>query len=195
MALRAKSWKEAAERLAVAEGISERARQGAHESYVELVKEAIKHAKPLPESVIAQYLEFSVAANARTRYEKGWKTSFTNKSIAVDNTMQTDRGYKVKCQDGKPITPEQIVEIDQAVAEVESVVDSLQNLFLQTDITIAHTSGKRPFLSGAGGMYHYDERTVTMGTRACNAMVHELGNWLDIESDHFIDIEHLMRIG
>jgi hypothetical protein len=34
-----------------------------------------------------------------------------------------------------------------------------------------------------------------MGTRACNAMAHELGNWLDIESDRLIDIEHLMRIG
>ena len=109
--------------------------------------------------------------------------------------MQTDRGYKVKCQDGKPITPEHIAEIDQAVAEIESVVDSLQDLFLQTDITIAHTSGKHPFLSGAGDMHHYDERTVTMGTRACNAMAHELGNWLDIEFDRFIGIEHLMRIG
>ena len=109
--------------------------------------------------------------------------------------MQTDRGFKVKRQDGKPITPEQIAEINQAVAEVESVVGSLQNLFLQTDITIAHTFGKHPFLSGAGGMDHYDERIVTMGTRAYNAMVHELGNWLDIESDRLIDIEHLMRIG
>ena len=62
MALRARYWKEAAERLAAAEGITEQARQGAHESYVELVKEAIKHGKPVPESVFAQYPEFSVAA-------------------------------------------------------------------------------------------------------------------------------------
>jgi hypothetical protein len=108
----------------------------------------------VPESVIAQYPEFSVAATARARYQKGWRTSVANKSIAIDNTMQTDRGFKVKRQDGKPITPEQIAKINQAVAEVESIVGSLQDLFLQTDITIAHTSGKHPFLSGAGGMYH-----------------------------------------
>ena len=96
MALRARYWKEAAERLAAAEGITEQARQGAHESYVELVKEAIKHGKPVPELAIAQYPEFSVAATARARYQNGWNTSFANKSIAVDNTVQTDRGYKVK---------------------------------------------------------------------------------------------------
>jgi hypothetical protein len=195
LALRARYWKEAAKRLTAAEGITEQARQGAHESYVGLVKEAIKHGKSVPEAVIAQYPEFSVAATARARYQKGWRTSFANKSIAIDNTMQTERGFKVKRQDGKSITPEQITEINQAVAEVESVVGSLQDLFLQTDITIAHTSGKHPFLSGAGGMYHFDEKTVTMGTRACNAMAHELGHWLDIESGCFIGIEHLMRIG
>jgi len=46
LALRARYWKEAAERLAAAEGITEQARQGVHESYVELVKEAIKHGNP-----------------------------------------------------------------------------------------------------------------------------------------------------
>jgi len=175
LALWARYWKEAAERLAAAEGITEQARQGAYEIYVKLVKEAIKHGKPVPEPVIAQYPEFTVAANARARYQKGWKTSFADQSIAVDNTMQTDQGYKVKRQDGK----KQIAEIDQAVAEVESVEGSLQDLFLQTDITIARTSGKHPFLSGAGGMYHYNEKTVTMGTHPCNAMAHELGVWLD----------------
>jgi hypothetical protein len=195
LTIRARYWKEAAERLAAADGITEQARQGAHESYVKLVKEAIKHGKPVPEPVIAQYPEFTVAANARARYQKGWKTSFANQSIAVDNTMQTDRGYKVKRQDGKTITPEQIAEIDQAVAEVESVIGGLRDLFLLTDITIAHASGKHPFLSGAGGMYHYDERTVTMGTLGVNATAHELGHWFDIEAGKFIGVERTMRIG
>jgi hypothetical protein len=108
LTIRARYWKETAERLAAANGITEQARQGAHESYVKLVKEAIKHGKPVPKPVIAQYPEFTVAANARARYQKGWKTSFANQSIAVDNTMQTDRGYIGKRQDGKTITPERI---------------------------------------------------------------------------------------
>jgi hypothetical protein len=44
-------------------------------------------------------------------------------------------------------------------------------------------------------MYHHRERTVTMGTRGCNAMAHELGHWLDIESGHFIGITNKVRIG
>ena len=150
--------------------------------YLDSVKKAISTGKPVPAAVIAQHPEFRTAADNRERYEKGWHTSFSNRSIAINETMRGERGFKVKRQDGKEITPAQIQEITQGVDEVESIWGNLHDLFLKTDLTIAHTSGKYPFLSQAGGLYHLAERSISIGIGSTKALAHELTHWLDHEA-------------
>jgi hypothetical protein len=147
--------------------------------YIALVREAISKGMSVPEQVIAQYPEFTTAQNARKRYEKGRATSFANRSAAVDDTMQTQRGYKCKRQDGKPITESQIREIADGITEIESVLGPLADLFRVSDLTIAHTSGKHPFLKASGGQYSIGERTVSMGVLGVPSLAHEIAHWLD----------------
>ena len=150
--------------------------------YISLVKKAIQSGKPVPMQVINQSAEFKSAATARERYEKGWNTSFANKSIAVSSTMKASRGFKVKRQDGKAITEEQVKDISEAVGQLEQLWGPLQELMDATDITISHTNGKHPFLSSFGGLYHLKERTITIGVDHSPALAHELTHWLDAEA-------------
>lgn len=122
----------------------------------------------------------------RKRYEKGLNTSFANRSVAVDDSMKSERGYKTKRQDGKPMTVVQLAEIDDIVTDFESVVGSMVNLFAKTDLTIAHTNGKHPFMRSAGGIYHSTERTISVGVVVAGTPIragaHELAHWLDAEA-------------
>jgi hypothetical protein len=159
------------------------------ENYIDTVKMAISKGEKVPPDVVAQRPEFTKAIDARERYEKGRHTSFANKSAGINDAMKTERGFKVKRQDGKPMPPEQVNEIATGVSEFEQVLGNMRDLFDATDITIAHTSGKFPFLKGdAAGLYHQDERTVTFGhvgkltKKPSNALAHELAHWLDIEA-------------
>lgn len=160
---------------------------GDHSDYVKIVRQAISKGEKVPKEVIAQYPEFTKAINARARYDKGVHTSFANQSIAVNASMKAERGFKVKRQDGKEMTPVQIREITEGVSEVESVFGPMKDLFDKTDPTIAHTNGKHPFLRTAGGLYSPDERTITVGVtdligRPVRALAHELAHWLDFEA-------------
>ncbi len=175
------------ERLAILEaGGNEKMTDGFLRDYQKMIRKAISTGSAVPEGIIAQRPEYKLAATARARYAKGRHTSFANRSIAVNEAMRAERGYKVKRQDGKAITDNQMAEIAAGVDEIEEVVGSLDDLFDQTDITIAHTSGKMPFLSQAGGLYSGLERTVSVGVgtkRPVRALGHELlGHWLDFES-------------
>lgn len=123
---------------------------GWKKQYIEMTKKAISHGEPVPQAVINQYTEFTKAQDSRERYEKGVHTSFANRSIAVNDEMQADLGYKVKRQDGKAITPEQIEEIKAVTLEMESVIGDIRDLFAMSDLTIALTNGKHPFLSNVG---------------------------------------------
>jgi GGDEF domain-containing protein len=169
--------------------------QSFREQYIETVRKALSHGEPVPEAVIDQRPEFAKAQNARERYEKGRHTSFANRSAAINDTMQIERGFKVKRQDGKPIAEPQIEEISQGVSELERVFGSLQDLMSQTDITIAHTSGKHPFLRSSGGSYTPDEKTITMGVAGVNSLGHEMGHWLDMEAGKLIRAEARARVG
>jgi probable phosphoglycerate mutase len=167
--------------------------------YRDLVKKAVSHGSPVPDEVIAQHLEFSLARDARERYEKGRHTSFANKSVAVNDTMRKEEGFKVKRQDGKPITEEQIKEISTGVDEMVKVLGpELRDMMRGTDLTISHTNGKHPFLSDAGGMYHPVDRTISAGIddflgRPVRALAHELGHWLDYESGRVLNTKALIR--
>lgn len=152
------------------------------EQYAKMVKKAISTGQPVPQHIIDQAPQFKAAQTARERYEKGWKTSFANRSVAINDQMKKELGYKVKRQDGKPITSAQLEEIAQGVGEVEDVVGALHDLFDKSDITIVHTSGKHPFLSGFGGTYTPSERAVNIGVYRVKALGHELGHWLDHEA-------------
>jgi len=153
-----------------------------HEQYAKMLKKAISTGQPVPQSVINQAPEYKAAQTARERYEKGWKTSFANRSVAINEQMKEELGYKVKRQDGKPITSGQLDEIAKGVGEVEDAVGPLHDLFDKSDITIVHTSGKHPFLSGVGGTYTSQEKAVNIGVAGVKALGHELGHWLDYES-------------
>ena len=156
--------------------------------YNATVKKAISKGKPVPQAVIDQQPEFKLAETARERYEKGRRTSFGNRTIAINEDMKKDRGFKVKRQDGKDITSEQIAEITRGIDEIEAVTGTMKDLFGMTDITIAHTSGKHPFLAKSGGQYSPSDRTVTTGVdnkyikQPIPSLAHELGHWLDIEA-------------
>lgn len=182
-----KYWTKRAAELDAQEKPTDVEADSARKDYAEIVRKAISKGEPVPSAVIGQRPEFKKAETARARFEKGHHTSFANESIAVDRSQKAARGIKVKRQDGKPIKPEQLAEILKGIDEVEEVLGPLKDLFDKTDVTIAHTSGKHPFLSDAGGMYHGSERTVTAGIndrlgRPIAALAHELGHWLDMEA-------------
>jgi len=170
------------------DGIHPSLRQRYHLAYIKTVKEAIKSGKQVPQAVIEQYDEFREAQSSRQRYNKARHTSFANISAAVDDTMQAGRGYKVKRQDGKPITRAQIDEIAAGMTEIESVLGDLKDILAAINLTIAHTSGKHPFLSTAVGLYSVKERTVSTGTlspltrKRIPSLAHELAHCIDFEA-------------
>ncbi len=158
---------------------------GWKKAYVATVKKAISKGLPVPQEVVNQYPEFSKAVDARARYEKGRHTSYANKSIAVSEVTKDQYGFKVKRQDGKAISDEQVQEIGQAADDMQEALGDLTDLWRKTDPTVAHTSGKHPFLSTAGGVYHPLDRTITVGVRIgtpVRAFAHEMAHWLDHES-------------
>jgi len=195
--LNVEHWTKRAEELRQ-RGVSDKEREKYREEYLQTVKKAISSGKPVPVAVIAQRPEFATARNARARYEKGRHTAFANESIAVNRSLKSERGFKVKRQDGKPIPHEQVEEIARGVSEVESVIGSLKDLLDWSDLTIAHTNGKHPFLSHYGGLYHgktehaLGGNVISMGTTGVRALAHELGHWLDFESGRALGIE--MRV-
>lgn len=166
--------------------------------YNGLVKKAVSQGRPVPTEVIQQKSEFILAKGARERYEKGRHTSFANRSAAIDDTMQKDEGFKVKRQDGKPIPEEQAKEISDGVNDVVEVLGpALRDMMRGTDLTIAHTNGKHPFLSDAGGEYHPVERSISAGVkdflgRPIQALAHELGHWMDFEAGRALNVNAYM---
>lgn len=169
-------------------GIPPRRAQQWQREYEAIVKRAIKQGKDVAGEVVARNAEFSQAQKARRRYEKGLQTSFANRSAALDTSMQAERGFKAKRQDGKAITPAQLAEIAAGLDEIEQVVGSLRDILLDVDVTIAHTNGKMPFLkSTAAGLYSPDERTISMGAsdwrgQPIPLQAHEVAHCLDIEA-------------
>jgi hypothetical protein len=169
--------------------------------YLKLVKKAISKGELVPQAVIDQYPEFTKSLDSRARYEKGWKTSFANRSMAINETVKVERGIKVKRQDGSAIPQEQINQIINGIDEVETVLGSLKDLFEYTDITIAHTNGKYPFLKTAGGLYHSTEKSISMGVKSKGSdpgqpvLAHELAHWLDFEAGAAGDIGVKIKIG
>ncbi|MCH9035002.1 MAG: hypothetical protein IID42_10940 [Planctomycetes bacterium] len=147
--------------------------------YARRVKDEIKSGT-VAERVLDQDERFRKMVESRRRYDKAIHTSFANRSDAIDESAKGKRGYKMKRQDGKDMTPEIRNDIQNIVDDFESVFGKMASLFRKTDITIAHTNGKHPLLSTAGGYYHSKERTVTVGRAKAGA--HELAHWLDAEA-------------
>lgn len=161
------------------------------EQYRATIKKAISSGQSVPAEIVASSPEFQKAVTSRARYDKGRKTSFGNQTEAVNDSMQLERGFKVKRQDGTEITDQEIKNIKAAVSEVEEAIGSLTDAMRTTNLTIAHTRGKFPFMDGsAGGLYHPGERTVTYGTVIgpfkIRALAHEMGHWLDYEGGRAI---------
>jgi len=147
--------------------------------YRDLVRAAVKSGQNVPAEVIVQHDELRTAFVNQLRYERGRHTSFDPRAGAIT----TGHGYRVKRQDGKEPTPEQVAEIAEGVAEIEAVVGDLSDIMAEMGLTIAHTSGKHPFLSRAGGMYNISEGTISTGCRVGGrdvpSLAHELAHGLD----------------
>lgn len=171
--------------------------------YRDRIKSAIRQGKPVPLAIIAQRVEFRRAYDGRARYEKGRHTSFANQSIATDLRLWETRGVKIKLQNGEMMRAAIAEEIERGLDEIEAAVGrSLRDMLKVTDITIAHTQGKHPFMRGdAGGLYSSLDRTVTIGTRTyggrlIRSLAHELlGHWLDYEAGTTMRAETRVRKG
>lgn len=175
-------------------------RRNLTDQYLKHVTQAIQSDKAVPAEIIAADAALQKAKTDRERYLKGRHTSFANLSAAVDASMLAEGGYKVKRQDGKPIKPEQKAEIAAGVAELESVLGPLAEVFRAPGLTIAHTSGTYPFLmSNAGGLYSPDDRTVTMGIVSkvrtgapIKALAHEFGHFIDFEAGRVLNFRAML---
>lgn len=159
--------------------------EGMRRKYAKRMKDAVRSGRPVGEAV-ARSEPYLKAVENRRRYEKGLHTSFANRSAAVDDSMRAKRGYKAKRQDGKPMTHEHLADIDAIVTDFEGVVGSMADPFRDTDLTIAHTCGKHPFMSPMGGQWNPTERSISVGVvvgdRPIRAGAHELAHWLDAEA-------------
>ena len=94
-------------------------------------------------------------------YLKGRDTSFSNGNRFV---VPTPFGVKVKRQDWNLITQEQLNEIQSSLKEFQAVHWDIQDILTQWHLTIAHTSGKFPYMrNGVGGLYNRKEKTISVG--------------------------------
>jgi ADP-Ribosyltransferase in polyvalent proteins len=179
-------WKEAGAKLK-ADGPSQGDRERWRDEYVETIRKAISKGIAVPEDVIAQRPEFRKAKTARQTYEKGRHTSFANESVAINAQTVEEHGFKTKRQDGKAITPQQVAEITTGIKEIEKVFGPLDDVMRKGKLTIAHTNGKHPFLSDAGGLFSSGENTISVGIsdmlgRPVRALAHELAHYVDYEA-------------
>lgn len=153
--------------------------------YLKELSRAVRDGRSVGEAVQRSDAYGKTVENRR-RYEKGRRTSFANRSAAVAASMKAERGYKTKRQDGKPMTPTLLADIDAIVTDFESVVGPLADLFAKTELTIAHTNGKHPFMRSSGGIYHPEERSISVGVVVAGTPIragaHELTHWLDAEA-------------
>lgn len=148
--------------------------------YIKRVKEYISKGYDISDEIVAQFPELKKAVDARARYEKGFATSFANKSIAVDETTKKGYGFKTKRQDGKAISPKQVKEITDQAEDLEDAIGGYKDIVEALDLTIAHTSGKFPFLRGdAGGLHMGSERLITIGVMDMKAYAHEMFHVFD----------------
>lgn len=159
---------------------SENAKTNYRAEYIKDVKKLISSGHNVPAEMIAQFPEFKSAVNARARYEKGYNTSFANKSTAVDYSTQKDYGFKIKNQDGTPISEANIKTITQAAHELEKAIGPIKDIVAASDLTVAHTQGKYPFLtSDRSGQYHSGNKTITVGMQGIHAFAHEMAHFID----------------
>ncbi len=178
-----------------AEGVPDWFVQRESRRYDRTIMLALQRGLDVPDEVVAQAPEFRSAADAHARYEKGYATSYGNATGQLDRSQQATGGYKMKAQDGRPLTAAHIAEITDGMAAIEGVVGSLADILSACDATISHTRGKHPFLKAAGGLYHTGERVVTVGVRDRNgqpiqALGHELlGHLLDDAAGRALGVE------
>lgn len=150
------------------------------DQYKKEVTTAISKGKPVPYDVVKQYSEFTKAQDSRERYDKGRHTSFSNESIAIDKSKKASHGYKIKLQNGKPMSEKRADEIIKAMSQTQSAIGDISDIMRRENVTIAHTQGTHPFLSTFAGVYHPTEKTITMGFQEVAAheswhMVDEIG--------------------
>lgn len=156
--------------------------------YIDHVRDLMKKGYEVPQAAYEGFPSLKKAVTDYERYLKGWDTSFKNRSDVISESGV--KGFKLKRQDGNVIEPAQAKEIMDSLAEFEHVHGDIKDVLEKLDLTVAHTSGKRPFLKDSGGLYHGAEKTITVGVGSplnaalgkndtIKAFAHELTHALD----------------
>lgn len=162
-------------------------------TYKRAMLEALRADVIISQHLIDQDPDLVKAQTARDRYLKARATSFDNLKNAV--VFDTQAGYKVKLQSGKPVEQHHLDEVAMGIAEIEhglaalGLGQRLRDVCRSVGLTVAHTDGKHPFLRArAGGLYTVNERCISIGTmiggQPIKALAHEIGHMLAYEAGY-----------
>lgn len=178
-------------------------RASATKEYIAAIKKDISKGYKFPDAVLDYDPSFKKAVDARARYEKGLRTSFSadDSRIVFDESGKVSAG--MKRQDGKELLPKQKDEIIEGVLQTQKALGiDLNDLSKAERWVYVHLNGKNPFLTkAAAGLYRKDALnksvSISLGgiekydviengekvTKRINTVVsHELGHALDYQT-------------
>lgn len=115
-------------------------------------------------------------------YEKGFETSFgeSNTSDKLKNSL----GIMVKSQNGKEITSEQIIQIDEAMKNLYSIFGDRSSMARKSNLKISHSGERLIFARTAMGLYVPSKKTIAISAKFGKdifgfTLVHEFAHYMD----------------
>lgn len=116
-------------------------------------------------------------------YAKASETSFGEKNAQDD--LLASHGVKIKRQNGKPLTPEDIKVIRTALDQNMAIYGNKSQTHKQSGLKVAYTGDKMIFARKAIGLFHPYYMTVSFGStdKGSNGMTlaHELAHYYDYQ--------------
>lgn len=134
-------------------------KEGAKKDYIAYVKQDISKGYVFPEAVIKYDPSFTTAVNARERYNKGLRTSFSADDSRIVFSAKETIGVGMKRQDGKELTQDQKDYIERGVLGTgEALGIDMKKIAENERWVYVHLNGKNPFLmKNVAGLYRKDE--------------------------------------
>lgn len=134
-------------------------KEGAKKDYISYVKQDISKGYVFPEAVIKYHPSFTTAVNARERYNKGLRTSFSADDSRIVFSAKETIGVGMKRQDGKELTQDQKDYIERGVLGTgEALGIDMKKIAENERWVYVHLNGKNPFLmKNVAGLYRKDE--------------------------------------
>lgn len=134
-------------------------KEGAKKDYIAYVKQDISKGYVFPEAVIKYHPSFTTAVNARERYNKGLRTSFSADDSRIVFSAKETIGVGMKRQDGKELTQDQKDYIERGVLGTgEALGIDMKKIAENERWVYVHLNGKNPFLmKNVAGLYRKDE--------------------------------------